>query len=173
VLERANRVEGAWLRERMPPTPPPRRLVVAALAARGGLLWWLVAAGLMARPGRMRRAGTRGAIALGTTIAVSHLVAKAVTPRRRPEAHDSPAREGQPERPSSSSFPSAHAAAATAFTVAVGCEEPLLGAAIAPLAAAVSYSRVRTLLHWPSDVVAGALLGGLTALLTRRVTQPR
>ncbi|WP_040741153.1 bifunctional phosphatase PAP2/diacylglycerol kinase family protein, partial [Nocardia tenerifensis] len=41
-------------------------------------------------------------------------------------------------------------------------------AVIAPLAAAVAYSRVHIGVHWPSDVVVGAALGSGVALGTRR-----
>jgi undecaprenyl-diphosphatase len=46
-------------------------------------------------------------------------------------------------------------------------ESPKAGLAIAPLAAAVAYSRVHTGVHWPSDVGIGALIGVGAAALTR------
>ena len=59
-------------------------------------------------------------------------------------------------------------ASAAAFATAVGLESPRLGLALAPLAAAVAYSRVHVGVHWTSDVVAGAALGVGVAALTRR-----
>ena len=73
-----------------------------------------------------------------------------------------------PETPTSSSFPSGHAASAAAFTTAVTMESPVLGAATAPLAAAVAFSRVRSGAHFPSDVLVGALLGAGVSFATRR-----
>lgn len=73
-----------------------------------------------------------------------------------------------PNPPTSSSFPSGHAASAAAFATAVAMEAPLAGAVVAPIAATVAYSRMHTGVHWTSDVVAGALLGSGVALATRR-----
>ncbi|MFJ3233409.1 phosphatase PAP2 family protein [Streptomyces sp. NPDC086787] len=63
------------------------------------------------------------------------------------------------------SFPSAHATSSAAAAVAFGA----LGAhAAVPLAAAVCLSRLVAGVHYPSDVVAGAALGALTARLGAR-----
>ncbi|MFJ3303386.1 phosphatase PAP2 family protein [Streptomyces sp. NPDC086549] len=60
------------------------------------------------------------------------------------------------------SFPSSHAASSMAAAVAFGT----LGAyGITPLAAAMCVSRLVVGVHYPSDVVAGAALGALTARL--------
>ncbi|NKT13675.1 phosphatase PAP2 family protein [Rhodococcus hoagii] len=45
---------------------------------------------------------------------------------------------------------------------------PAAGVALAPLAAAVAYSRVHTGVHWPSDIAVGAGVGAAVALATRR-----
>jgi membrane-associated phospholipid phosphatase len=80
-----------------------------------------------------------------------------------------PARRALPEEPTSSAFPSVHAAAAAAFTTATTIQARPLAAVTAPAAALVGYSRVRTRVHWPSDVVAGALWGVVVGLLTSRI----
>ncbi|KOS53769.1 bifunctional phosphatase PAP2/diacylglycerol kinase family protein, partial [Rhodococcus rhodochrous] len=70
--------------------------------------------------------------------------------------------------PRSSSFPSGHSASAAAFATGMALESPLTGAVLAPVAAAVAYSRVHTGVHWPADVVTGVALGTAVALATRR-----
>jgi membrane-associated phospholipid phosphatase len=61
--------------------------------------------------------------------------------------------------PSSTSFPSGHAAAAFAFATAISRDNPWLAIAIQFLAGGVAYSRVHTGVHYPGDTVAGALIG--------------
>jgi undecaprenyl-diphosphatase len=97
---------------------------------------------------------------------------KAVVRRRRPPADRLPAHQALPEQPKSSSFPSTHATTAAAFTTAVALSAPAAGAAIAPLAAAVCYSRLRTRVHWPTDVYGGVALGAVVGgLVHRRLTR--
>ena len=65
-------------------------------------------------------------------------------------------------------MPSGHSASAAAFALGVGLVRPALGAALAPLAGGVAYSRVHTGAHWPSDVFFGSAIGAGAALATRR-----
>ncbi|HXV91185.1 MAG TPA: phosphatase PAP2 family protein [Gemmatimonadales bacterium] len=57
------------------------------------------------------------------------------------------------------SFPSGHAAAATAVAASVAVAHPVAGAVVLPLAGLVAASRVHLRVHHPGDVVAGACLG--------------
>jgi undecaprenyl-diphosphatase len=61
--------------------------------------------------------------------------------------------------PRSPSFPSGHAASAFALASAVGGSMPVVAAPIRSLAAVVGYSRVHTGVHYPGDVIIGALIG--------------
>ena len=166
-----NQVDGSVLRDSgVLPGDAPRRLVVAlSTAARGSALWVLIGAGLTVGAGRSRRAAVRGVTVLVGASAASHLLSRVLVHRPRPRAGHLPARRALPEQPSSSSFPSAHATSAVAFTTALMLESPVLGVVVAPVAVVVTYSRVRTRVHWPTDVIAGAFLGMIAALLTRRI----
>lgn len=61
------------------------------------------------------------------------------------------------------SFPSSHASSAAAAAVAYGALRPAGAHLVPPLAAAMCVSRLVAGVHYPSDIAAGALLGGVTA----------
>ncbi len=61
--------------------------------------------------------------------------------------------------PDPHSFPSGHAAAATAVAVTVALAHPTAAPIVVPLAALVAYSRVALRVHHVTDVVAGVVLG--------------
>jgi undecaprenyl-diphosphatase len=153
---------------RIPRSPLDPGLKALTTAANHSVLWLTIAAVLARRKGVTRRAAFRGGLAIAGASVTANAVVKPIAPRRRPAAEDVPTRRTLPDPPESSSFPSGHAASAAAFTTAVALESPLAGAALAPVAAAVAYSRVHTGVHWPSDVAAGMLLGTGIALGTRR-----
>ena len=132
------------------------RLVASGLsfAGRGGALWFALTAALAVRPGATRRAGLVGAAGWLAGDAAAHVV-KRVTNRSRPTPYVS----GSGPNPSTSSMPSSHAAASAAYAAAVATIEPRLAVPVGALAAAVGWSRLARERHFPSDVVAGALLG--------------
>jgi len=70
------------------------------------------------------------------------------------------------------SFPSGHAAAASAMSGTIAIAHPLLAPVLLPLAALIALSRVRLRVHHVSDVIAGMVLGlagavGAAALILR------
>ncbi len=113
---------------------------------------------------RGRRAALTGLASVAATAAIVNLVVKPLGRRPRPdrELQEVPAAR-QVRMPASRSFPSGHTAAATAFAGGVGSVLPVAGAPLHLLAALVAYSRVHTGVHYPGDVLAGALLGAMTA----------
>ncbi len=87
-------------------------------------------------------------------IALNYLV-KLIVKRPRPVLEGLPPLGGAP---SSLSFPSAHATSAFAVATAMTRVEPL-GALAFVLALALSLGRPYLGMHYPSDVLAGALIG--------------
>ncbi|MEU4323035.1 phosphatase PAP2 family protein [Nocardia fluminea] len=153
---------------RIPESSVDRGMLRLTRSANTGGLWLAVAAALAVKPGPPRRAALRGVIALGGSSFVVNLVLKTLIPRRRPPAELMPLGRRLVTAPVSSSFPSGHSANAAAFATAVALESPRAALAVAPVAAAVAYSRIHTGAHWPSDVLVGAGVGTAIALTTRR-----
>jgi len=113
---------------------------------------------------RGRRGAAYGLASVAVTATVVNVVVKPLGHRPRPDrvAGDVP-RARQVRMPASRSFPSGHTAAAVAFASGAGHVLPLAGAGLHTLAALVAYSRVHTGVHYPGDVLAGALIGGVIA----------
>ncbi len=117
--------------------------VALALLDRAQREAWLICAAL-------------GPVAIGLNYAIK-LVAK----RPRPVLEGLPPLGGAP---SSLSFPSAHATSSFAVATAMSRVEPL-GALAFLLAAALALGRPYLGMHYPSDVLAGAVLGVLLGLI--------
>lgn len=133
--------------------------------------WWVkdllaIAAGAVLARGRERLrtvATIAGATILGSSAA--NLLKLAVE-RPRPFAQGLWPALGK--LPASTSMPSGHAATATAAAVALGLLHPRARLPAAGAAGLVCLSRVYLGVHFVSDVVAGALLGALAAVLVVR-----
>ena len=138
--------------------------------ANRSLLWLAVAAALASIGGPAgRRAARDGLAAIAVTSAVTNLGLKLMVRRARPEREDQSDRSVEVRMPGSHSFPSGHSASAFAFATAAGNELPVVAAPLRALAAAVAYSRVHSGVHYPSDVIVGSLIGGLTGQQVGRV----
>ena len=101
-------------------------------SANHSLIWFTAAAVLATMPGRGRRAAMRGLVAIAGASVTANALGKQVFPRRRPAADLVPVARRLTRRPTSSSFPSGHAASAAAFTTAVAMESPVAAAFVAP-----------------------------------------
>ena len=129
----------------------------------------LACAGMLALGGGRsgRRAAATGLASLAVTSATVNLAVKPLGRRSRPDrlAGEVPLAR-HVRMPISRSFPSGHAAAAFAFATGVGHVSPGAAIPLRALAALVGYSRVHTGVHYPGDVLAGALMGSTLAQLT-------
>lgn len=100
------------------------------------------------------------------SLLMSHLVVaacKKVLPRRRPYQVLDNVLTGR-KLLKDPSFPSGHSTAAFCIATVLSMAIPAVTPVFIILAAMVSFSRVYLGLHYPSDVVVGALLGTLTSL---------
>jgi membrane-associated phospholipid phosphatase len=114
-----------------------------------------------------RRAAVMGLASLAVTSAAVNLVVKPLGRRPRPDRVAGAVPLARHVRmPTSRSFPSGHSAAAFAFATGVGHGLPPAAVPLRALAALVAYSRIHTGVHYPGDVLAGALMGTALGQLT-------
>jgi undecaprenyl-diphosphatase len=130
-----------------------------------GAVWIVLAVAL----GLLQRRGPRWTVGIAVLTAVATFVAdslalgvKDLTNRPRPfEAHP----QIHPLYVvHSSSFPAGHAATAFAGAALLSFLAPRLAPAFVALAALIAWSRVYDGVHYPSDVLAGAVLGALVGV---------
>ena len=109
--------------------------------------------------GRRRRAAMAGSLAMLTATAIVQGPVKRVARRQRPHRLRFAIVVGK--RPTDSSFPSGHTAGSFAAAAAIGAVLPGQRLPLLGVASAVGLSRVYLGHHFPSDVLAGAALGGV------------
>jgi undecaprenyl-diphosphatase len=78
--------------------------------------------------------------------------------------------------PHSGAFPSGHTTTAFACATVLAWASPRLAVPVFVLAAAIGFSRIYVGVHWPLDVLGGAVLGvlvGLAAIALLRLAEDR
>ena len=151
----------------LPSTPADRWLRRLSTAANHGRLWLLLGSLLALRKGSLRRGALRGMGSLAVSSALVNVVLKRLFGRVRPDLANLRSDRRLRRAPVTLSFPSGHSSSAGAFVTGLAMENPLAGAAVAPLALGVGYSRVHVGVHYPGDVVAGLAVGGAVAVASR------
>ena len=132
-------------------------LPIISWTANHGEIWILLALALVLRKSS-RRQGWTVALALVLDLVCCNLLLKPLIGRVRPFAVN-PAVELLVSPPLDASFPSGHTAASFAAVFALrGSGSPLWKPALA-VAVLIAFSRLYLYVHWPSDVLAGVLLG--------------
>ncbi|MEU4373798.1 MULTISPECIES: phosphatase PAP2 family protein [Pseudonocardia] len=166
-VSRADRAVTDYIASR-PPSRVDTSLRRLTRTADHSVLWFTIAALMAVRRGAGRKAAMRGVASIALTSLTANALLKPLLPRRRPAAAELPVYRTVADPPSSSSFPSGHAASAAAFATAVVMENRRAAPVVVPLAALVGWSRVHVGVHWTSDVLVGAAIGTGVAKLTNR-----
>jgi undecaprenyl-diphosphatase len=138
---------------------PPLDAIMWLLSGlgRGGMVWLAIGALVAWRRSRWPDFATLVVAALLTTVVADYILKPTVN-RKRPFVLDATVRVIG-GRPHDASFPSGHAANSFAGALVLSSTAPAGRAAWWLLAIAIAYSRVYLGVHYPLDVMAGALIG--------------
>jgi undecaprenyl-diphosphatase len=148
-----------------------RTAVAFSHIGRGGLVWIGLAAlvGSGRRPLRRRDGILLSACATGSALAVSTLLARAL---QRPRPCERGVRSLIP-CPEGGSLPSDQVAAAFAAAEMLGWSEPQARIWLRAAAIAIALSRVAVGVHYPTDALAGALIGVATGRSAKTIAARR
>lgn len=154
-----------WIQESLRAGAADRWMVLWTALGNGGVIW-ICAAGLMLLFPRTRRAGVLAFTGLLINLLIVNVLLKPLVARARPWL----VVEGLKPLLFSDdhhSFPSGHTSAAFAFAAAVSAGMKLRWVKVLVFAAAVlmGISRLYVGVHFPTDVLAGAVIGSLCGLL--------
>lgn len=139
---------------------------VITLFGEGGIFWIALTVLLLVIP-KTRKYGLAMFIALALDVLLCNLIIKPIVARPRPWTYR-PGIEAEiaalTKLPTDFSFPSGHTAIAFAGACGLLFSRNKWGVAAVILALLVGLSRLYLYVHYPSDVLAGAVLGTLCGL---------
>ncbi len=136
--------------------------------ANYGIFWILLAAVLLLFK-RTRKIGLSMGIALVLGLIVGNLILKPLTGRIRPYDFDpSILLLIPPEH--DYSFPSGHTLASFEGAAVIYIYHRKFGIAALTLASLIAFSRLYLMVHYPLDVISGAILGSVFALIAVKLT---
>lgn len=131
-------------------------------------VFWIVLALILLFFRRTRRAGITMTAALVIGLAVGNLTMKPLIARVRPYDFDpSIVLLIPPEH--DFSFPSGHTLASFEGAVGLWLCHRKWGSAAIVLACCIAFSRLYLMVHYPTDVVTGALLGVIFAVIAKKI----
>ena len=143
----------------------PLEIAVTALSMSGNYgLFWVGLALVFWYRGDARGTIIMIPLTVWFTLLINYIVKSSLN-RKRPIAEPGSGLEPLVRVPSSSSFPSAHAAMSFAAAIVFTYFHPSLWFLFFGLAVIISWSRVYVGVHYPSDVVGGTLVGLIMGIL--------
>lgn len=133
----------------------------------GGAVWLLAAGGMLCTK-KYRRQGLILLAALAAGVLVGNVCLKNLIARPRPCWLDNSVRL-LVSSPTDYSFPSGHTLSSAIGAAVLTKTDRRLGWAAIPIAAVIAFSRLYLFVHYPSDILAGALLGAAIGLAAYRI----
>ncbi len=141
----------------------PLRQAFRAVSWLGdGILWYGLMLAMLLQGGAQAAPAVLHMIAVGAVCTTTYRLLKRGTSRPRPYQVIPAVAVGAAPL-DAYSFPSGHTLHAVAFTMVAASHYPSLAAVLAAFTGLTAASRVVLGLHYPTDVAAGALIGGAIA----------
>lgn len=144
-------------------------MIVLSTIGDAGLLWIGVAILLICMK-KYRKCGLQVAVAMLLTFIVGNLILKNMIHRDRPCWID-PSITLLVKSPSDFSFPSGHSMNGFTASVSILLCDKKLGIPAVILASAIAFSRLYNFVHFPTDVIAGIVIGIVSALFVNYLFQ--
>lgn len=133
----------------------------------GGAVWLLAAGGMLCTR-KYRRQGLILLAALAAGVLVGNVCLKNLIARPRPCWLDNSVRL-LVSSPTDYSFPSGHTLSSAIGAAVLTKTDRRLGWAAIPIAAVIAFSRLYLFVHYPTDILAGAVLGAAIGLAAYRI----
>lgn len=139
---------------------------IFTLLGNSGLIWITLSGILLVFP-KYRRCGISILVALALGLLVCNLTLKPLVARIRPYELNNAIELLIPE-PHDYSFPSGHTVSSFSSAVVLMMRDKKLGIPALVLALLIAFSRLYLYVHYPTDILAGAVLGALLGYVSSR-----
>lgn len=154
-----------WIQDTLKCAFCDKFFVIATYFGEKGIFWLALAILLIAIP-KTRKIGITALAAIAVTFVLSQLVIKNIVGRVRPfEYFGYDLALMLIDIPHDSSFPSSHTAVSITAGLAILLHDRKIGIPAMIIAVLVAFSRMYLFVHYPSDVLVGAVLGTIIAII--------
>ncbi|SEP37265.1 phosphatase PAP2 family protein [Propionispora vibrioides] len=143
-------------------------MIFLSAIGNSGIIWIVLGIALLAVK-KYRWLGVTVLLALVMSLVLGNGILKPLAARLRP-CTVFPWMPLLISLPTDYSFPSGHTFASFAAAAAIFCRSRKLGATAFLLATGIGFSRLYLFVHYPSDVLAGVLLGTLSGVAAHRLS---
>ena len=141
-------------------------MVVFTYMGSGGFIWILAALMLLSFP-KTRKTGIVVAVSLLGCLLIGNIILKPLVGRIRP-CDINTAVELLIKRPLDASFPSGHTMSSFAAATCIVFYSLKYGIPAKALAVTISFSRLYLYVNYPTDILAGAVIGILIAVISKK-----
>ena len=140
-------------------------MIILSTLGNAGVIWILFAILLLITK-RHRKLGIQVIIAMMITFIIGNLILKNVIHRPRPYVVD-PMLIPRVVKPLEYSFPSGHTMNGVTAALTMYFGEKRIGIPALILAVLIAFSRIYNLVHFPTDIIGGIVIGACSAIFVQ------